>query len=383
MQSYRNYQNNVLVLNFKMGEYQRKQLSQYLKHRLLSHDNVMTLYSLKSMATPHVLWSNSLSFLIGGWPWVPYPEPFVKPLENFEMKKTLVAVAALVATGAFAQVSITGLLESTYNLNGTTKGMTSGMNGGSEFRIGGAEDLGNGLKADFSWAFVQNHNNGAGMTPAAGAAMSTMAGATNGGITSYQSHVGLSGDFGSIKLGQQWTPMTLVTFGYDAMGGAATSGNLVNAAVQTANSVTYGSPSIAGVSLSVQGSSNATQSATTSAESNGYSLTYSAGAFSAGYGSNTVGTAKAITAMGASYDFGMAKLFLSSKTQSGEKDATGYGVSVPFGAATLIYSGSTQGTKDNYTLVAKYNLSKRTVAYVQNASASKAQTNSIGIQHAF
>jgi len=30
MQSYRNYQINVLVLNFKLGEYQRKQLSQYL-----------------------------------------------------------------------------------------------------------------------------------------------------------------------------------------------------------------------------------------------------------------------------------------------------------------------------------------------------------------
>jgi hypothetical protein len=71
----------------------------------------MTLYSLKSMATPHVLWSNSLSFLIGGWPWVPYPEPFVKPLENFEMKKTLVAVAALVATGAFAQVKISGVIQ--------------------------------------------------------------------------------------------------------------------------------------------------------------------------------------------------------------------------------------------------------------------------------
>jgi hypothetical protein len=165
-------------------EYQRKQLSQYLKHRLLSHDNVMTLYSLKSMATPHVLWSNSLSFLIGGWPWVPYPEPFVKPLENFEMKKTLVAVAALVATGAFAQVSITGVMESSYNLNGASKGMTVGHNGGSEFRLGGSEDLGNGMKADFVYTLQQNHNGA-------------------GAITPYNSYVGLSGDFGAIKIGRQ------------------------------------------------------------------------------------------------------------------------------------------------------------------------------------
>ncbi len=260
------------------------------------------------------------------------------------------------------------------------------MNGGSEFRIGGAEDLGNGLKADFSWAFVNNHNNGG----APGAKAETAARAAPGNadtnlnaVTSYQSYVGLSGDFGSIKLGQQWAPTTLVGFTHDAMGGAATSGNLVNTVVQTSNSVTYGSPSIAGVSLAVQASTNAGQADGTTAASNGYSLSYAIGSFSAGYGSNTVGTAKAITVMGASYDFGMAKLFLSTKTQSGVKDATGYGVSVPFGAATLIASASSQDKTNDYTLVAKYNLSKRTVAYVQNATASKAQTNSIGIQHAF
>jgi predicted porin len=272
--------------------------------------------------------------------------------------------------------------------------MGAGMNGGSEFRLGGSEDLGNGMKAEFSWAFLNNHNSGG----APGVTATTTARTATGGstdqnlnaTTSYQSFVGLSGEFGSVKLGQQWAPMTLVTFTYDAMGGAATSGNLANNASQIANSVTYNSPSIAGVSLSVQGSVNATQVDGTSKESNGYSLTYSAGAFSAGYGSNTVGTAKAITAMGASYDFGMAKLFLSSKTQSGTKDATGYGVSVPFGAATLIASSSTQGTGvSDYTLVGKYNFSKRTVAYVQNrvtdaTAAGKAVTaNSIGIQHSF
>ena len=310
------------------------------------------------------------------------------------MKKTLVAVAALVATGAFAQVSITGVMESTYTLNGASKGMGAGMNGSSEFRLGGSEDLGNGLKADFSWAFTNNHNSGG----APGVTATTAARTATGGstdqnlnaVTSYQSFVGLSGDFGSIKLGQQWAPATLVGFTHDAMGGAANSGNLTNGVVNTANSITYNSPSIAGVSLSVQGSSNATQSDGTSKEANGYSLSYSAGAFSAGYGANTVGTAKTVTIMGASYDFGMAKLFLSTKTQSGTKDATGYGVSVPFGAATLVASSSTQGTGvSDYTLVGKYNLSKRTVAYVQNrvtdatAAGKAVTTNSIGIQHAF
>jgi len=280
-------------------------------------------------------------------------------LENFEMKKTLVAVAALVATGAFAQVSITGVMESTYNLNGASKGMTGkGMNGGSEFRLGGSEDLGNGMKAEFNYAFVGNHNAGA-------------------ALTNYNSFVGLAGDFGSVKIGNLFTPLALATWGNDAMGGAFVSGNLANGSgTQPLNTLTYNTPSIAGVSLSLQGNNETSQST-------GYSVTYATGPFSASYASNTTGTAKAITGFGASYDFGMAKLFLSSLQDSVAGDATGYGLSVPMGAATLIASASSQGTVDNYTLVAKYNLSKRTMAYLQNASANKAITNSIGISHAF
>jgi predicted porin len=250
-------------------------------------------------------------------------------------------------------------MESTYNLSGAAKGMTGlGMNGGSEFRLGGSEDLGNGLKAEFSYAFVGNHNNAT-------------------ALANYNSFVGVAGDFGSVKIGRLFTPLALATWGNDAMGGAFVSGNLANGSgTQPNNTITYSSPSIAGVSLSVQGNNETSQST-------GYSLTYSAGAFSAAYASNTTGTDKAINGIGASYDFGMAKLFLNSLTQSGADTATGYGVSVPMGAATLIASGSSKGTDDNYTLVAKYNLSKRTMAYFQNASASKAITNSIGISHAF
>jgi predicted porin len=242
--------------------------------------------------------------------------------------------------------------------------MTTGMNGGSEFRLGGVEDLGNGLKADFNYAFVQNHNSG------------TAPG-------NYNSYVGLSGEFGSVKLGKLFTPLALATWGNSAMGGAAIDSNLANGSgVQPSNTLTYTSPSIAGISLSLQGN-------TETSKSNGYSVTYAAGPFSASYASNTTGTAAAINGIGASYDFGMAKLFLSSLTGGGASDATGYGVSVPFGAATLIASASSQGTASNYELVAKYNLSKRTVVYFQNkvtdagASAAAATTNAVGVSHAF
>ena len=280
------------------------------------------------------------------------------------MKKTLVAVAALFATGAFAQVSITGVMESTYNLNGTAKGMATGMNGGSEFRLGGAEDLGNGLKADFNYAFVQDHNKG------------------TGAPGNYNSYVGLSGEFGSIKVGSTWAPLALATWGNSAMGGAAIDTNLANGGGATPESITYTSPSIAGITLAVQGNNKATSSS-------GYSLTYAAGAFSASYASNTTEGAKAINGLGANYDFGMAKVFVSSLTQSGQSDASGIGISVPVGATTLIASSSSQAKKSAYELVAKYNLSKRTMVYFQNkvtdagATAASVSTNAVGISHAF
>jgi len=288
-------------------------------------------------------------------------------LENFEMKKTLVAVAALVATGAFAQVTISGVMESTYTLNGAKKGMGTGGNAGSEIRFGGSEDLGNGLKANFNQAILNNHNSGSAIGQG------------------YQAHVGLSGDFGSVQIGKMFSPLALATWGNDAMGGAAISSNLANAPSATvlpSNTITYTSPSIAGITLALQGDGETTKHS-------GYSLTYATGAFSASYASHTIGSGKPANGLGANYDFGMAKVFVSSLTQSGQTDISGIGISVPLGAATVVASSSSQSKKSAYELVAKYNLSKRTQVYFQNvvtdagATAASVSTNAVGISHAF
>jgi len=280
----------------------------------------------------------------------------------------------------FADANITGVMESTYTMNGVNKGMGNGMNGGSEFRLGGTEDLGNGMKADFSYAFVQNHNTGS-------------------ALANYNSYVGLSGEFGSLKIGKLFTPLALATWGNSAMAGTAIDTNLANGSgVQPSGTVTYTSPNISGFSLSAQGNNQTTTysdtksitGSTTIKKSSGYSLSFATGGLSASYASNTIDGDKAINGLGASYDFGMAKVFVSSLTQSGAKDATGFGISVPVGAATLIASSSSQGTADNYELVAKYNFSKRTLVYFQNTNkdtgavnTSAVSTNSIGISHAF
>ncbi len=270
-------------------------------------------------------------------------------------------------------------MESTYTMNGAKKGLGGGTNGGSEFRLGGVEDLGSGLKADFSYAFLQDHNTG------------------GTGLTNYNSYVGLGGDFGSLKIGKQFTPLALATWGNDAMGGAAVSTNLANGsgAYQPNGSITYTSPNFSGFSASVQANNQTTKYTLdnvdkTLQKSSGYSLSYATGGLSVSYASNTEDTKKAINGIGASYDFGMAKVFISSLSQKDEDTATGYGVSVPFGAATLIASGSTKGDAQNYELVAKYNLSKRTLVYFQNTNkdtgvtgTSAVSTNSIGVRHDF
>jgi predicted porin len=62
---------------------------------------------------------------------------------------------------------------------------------------------------------------------------------------------------------------------------------------------------------------------------------------------------------------------------------------VPFGATTLIASSSSKDKASAYELVAKYNLSKRTLVYFQNkvtdagATAASVSTNAVGISHSF
>jgi predicted porin len=80
----------------------------------------------------------------------------VQTLENLEMKKTLVAIAALAAaTGAMAQssVSLTGYFDRGYQvtnntLYGSAKALSSAA-GTTRIEIAGTEDLGSGLKAGF------------------------------------------------------------------------------------------------------------------------------------------------------------------------------------------------------------------------------------------
>jgi predicted porin len=357
------------------------------------------------------------------------PEPFVKPLEKIEMKKTLVAVAAMAAvTGAMADVTIGGNFDEIWlstKLNSSVKtthivgsGYGNGALADTFLTISGSEDLGNGMKASFKLEPRLDPN----------AAAYTMA--------NRESWVGVSGAFGAAQIGTTYSPMfNLVAAGTDVGGVSNMIGsNYVLAHTssisQGNSSINYTLPSlVSGLTVQagiIKGGANSNGTTPGAGDGQGFAVNYAIGAFTAGYGTQSnkntalaiytpsgavAGTATTVqaaangtsmkqTATGLTYDLGMAKLtYLSANASlTGDKVSTSqFGVSVPVGAVTLNYMNGSQSTSDNGTvtkqkssqLQAKYSLSKRTTAYFASGSmASSTGTNKltqsgIGIAHSF
>ena len=134
------------------------------------------------------------------------------------MKKSLVALAVLAATGAFAQSSVTlsgtikaGVAATNYSgaVNPLANGSsTSVSDGSSRFALRGTEDLGGGLRANFQIETRFRADEG-------GTTAGT-AGQVGGGNT----FVGLSGGFGMVQLGRLDTHYC---YGVDQHGSRATA----------------------------------------------------------------------------------------------------------------------------------------------------------------
>lgn len=171
------------------------------------------------------------------------------------MKKTLIAVAALAATGAFAQnVTITGTLDPMMQNqkitvgNGSdrsTTGMVATQVGTSNITFSGNEDLGGGLKAVFLYEMDMD-------VTQTGSSTATGAGPTQGG----QIFAGLEGAFGSFKMGVPNTP-TLTTqgsrsgFGTKIGGGRAGLSTGGTARTRNSDSYLYTTPNFSGFTAAV------------------------------------------------------------------------------------------------------------------------------------
>lgn len=341
------------------------------------------------------------------------------------MKKTLIAFAALSAIAGVAQaqsaVTLYGVADAHFGQKSTTVNaasvgtkvsqtvVDSGGHNGSRWGLKGSEDLGGGLKAIFQLESGFTIDNG-----------NVANGATMFGR---QAFVGLSGGFGSVTMGRQYTA-------YDALRGAtnntndasfATTGTIWGTGVadytnRVNNSIAYTSPSFGGgftgaVVLSLGEDKTATASASRNTSLN---LMYANGPILAGYAyqqEKPVGTPGANSnkyhLFGGSYDFGVVKLvgaYESAKNDGISKDKDyQLGVSAPFGAAT-VYAGYARAKVDlaagagsfsatGYSLMGTYDLSKRTrlyTAYNNTKNNGAAVTGTYktsalvaGIRHAF
>lgn len=350
------------------------------------------------------------------------------------MKKTVAALAVFGAFAGIAQaqssVTLYGLVDAyvgkatskTTSAAGTVEtgvgaSLSSGGLNGSRWGLRGSEDLGGGLKANFQLEAGFNADNGT----------ASVAGNT----FNRTSKVGLSGGFGAIDFGRQYTQMFLLMDGFDALGTssfsatnaifgipAGTTAGTLAPALRWNDSVVYTTPNFGGFSAALQYAFGENGTATASA---GHSMGLSAGyangplAVKGVYESVKSAGPAATTAksagLGASYDFNVVKVlaqFINQKDglPAGVKE-NGYVLSlaVPVGSAgsfnvgfgadrlkqadTGLQIGKTTSASFEY----RHDLSKRTTVYAGLTNAkfddevavatTKDRLYGVGMRHKF
>jgi Gram-negative porin len=318
----------------------------------------------------------------------------VLTLEKFAMKKTLIALAVLAASGtAFAQSTATisgGISVGVINTGaaGTDAAVASLGGGANAVNIITSEDLGGGLKGGFTAQLRFSAANGD----------MGSAGVTQGSQLFHAANAHLSGGFGTVRVGKIAEAGNCGFDPWGCTGGASLAfANGVSAGVASgtqAQSISYASPSISGFSIGYQTSvSKRTNERTV------LNIGYTAGPLALSFvqaenGANAIGinpTAAATAAFGdikmeqqsiaAGYTLGFGRVtVVNTTTKAGgvtASDVTSLGLSVPMGATTIL-AGYNKDSKAAATADTKlslgmnYALSKRTTLGADLFKAEKA-----------
>jgi len=278
------------------------------------------------------------------------------------MKKSLVALAALAATSAFAQVTLSGNIDfanasvsgTQLLAKGTTISQTVGVSSTSVLNIRAVEDIGGGMKVTGHYgldprslandSFSVSNNRGAN-------AVTGALGVTATGLARDELFVGIEGSFGNLRLGAPnsiglnsfLVSSALGTGVGSSYTGGGTAGTMTNSYVQTrySRSVRWDSPVINGFQaalLYAPGNDQDSVAATTAA---------TAGSISA----PLIPNARKATEFGLRYSNGPLTASYASVEQAAQTNATGY---YPSGASAAVK------TKVNM-LNASYNLGATTL----------------------
>ena len=306
------------------------------------------------------------------------------------MKKTLIALAAVAATGAaFAQSSVTlygvadAAITKTNNGGETMLSSSSSLNNGtSRWGVRGVEDLGGGLKASFNFEGGLSLNDGA-------------ANLSGGQMFSRAANLGLSGGFGSILVGRALTPSFHGVAAYELTGTAnysalAAQFNFAGAGSRNSSQIAYTTPNFGGVTASIGTilKGNDASSAAGLQSKIDMNVIYKGGPISAGLSYNKTKSAEKNWALGAAYTPGVATAAASYPDPAGASKGFTIGASAPMGPVTLTFDIArvTSGVKEtDYVLEAKYALSKRTFSYAVLLRDGLTKTNGfgVGVRHNF
>ena len=347
-------------------------------------------------------------------------------------KKTLVAVAALLAAAGAAQaqssVKLYGYVEGTvgsyenFNLDTGLVERTTEVGSGnmmtSFIGLSGSEDLGGGLKAEFVIESFLAGDTGSEVRNLAG------------GFWGRGSWVGVSGDFGRVALGQYDNAFFTMGLAYNPFGSSMTfSPSMVSyyslggflapsLGYDTGwvNSITYETPTIGGFSAALQFAPKETSAGGDAKNNYAVSAAYNAGALSvmgvytsSGDINSAYFDRQKNWGLGASYDFGAAKLFAQYsvvKSETGGSDGKSkffqIGATVPVTEAgkVMVSYGQTKyddfyvadGKLKQFSLGYDHSLSKRSGVYAALTSKKlsdfgfedeTANTFAVGLRHAF
>jgi predicted porin len=350
------------------------------------------------------------------------------------MKKSLIALAALAATGAFAQstVSIDGVFDAGVQQINYKGNSVTGINGNgsstSQFNFRGSEDLGGGMKANFrletDFSTVSNKGNTGSASSPVTLGNETVAAASAFGNGELRG--GLEGGFGRVDFGAVNYNTLNSTLTGQPFGTAIGSGFrtfYVNDAqgtsqVRSDNAVKYLSPDLMGFKVGYYYAAKQTAAVdtTTSATANAVkqtsfgglgaydmqgttemALNYANGPLNAAFSSlkqdyklvGTGTTESTINTLGANYTMGAVKLFglyqtNKTNTNSVSNTVTSLSATYTMGSVVLMAQAGTLKNVANVSssftgLGADYNLSKMTAIYVR---AESTDTKAGGVQGA-
>ena len=316
------------------------------------------------------------------------------------MKKSLIALAVLGLSGAaMAQSSVTlygvadagigkieagsGLANPANDASDKTEFISGSMmnNGTSRLGVRGVEDLGGGLKAGFQFETGLDLDNGG----------------SSGAFWSRQANIWLGGNWGTVKLGRQFTPSYLTTSTFELTGAAlysvlANTYKFAGIGRRANSAFTYMTPNFGGFTAGVAYVTKTDLAKPKAAYDLG--LMYANGPIGVGVSVNKFSTSKTNYQAGAKYSFGNFALAGSYTQASNEAKAVrrgfGIGGSANFGAFALTVD-LTRDTKNEWTgkkytngvVEAKYALSKRSFVYGAFLRLDDTNNYGIGVRHNF